>query len=504
MNEIIEDLNKIYINLNPDALSIEDASKILIFLSHSSENKEISTKIFNKISSTKEKWLNNDPIHEVILRLLAIISYSPDTIDGSTLGILAKRLIEIESEPGGPYILKNDQDLTLNVLIAQLFNLLGTPLINVDNYISSNEIHIRNQKIPKWMTVLPNKLTINKKFILESEFDIFCDVLGHIKINKNPDILSQNKINSKLDSATIRAINTLKKHGIYNNEISILCRKITEIDKYHEITQISSLFQHSFLNPTSINDEILNDLGVSNFFAWLAYSIFDNIIDHDGDEDLLPYANIIHRLSYDLYKTKTANQRVDEFFSRVDYANINEITNYRCDYSSKKINLSKIYTYRDTNLLYEKSIGHILGPCILLDQMDVEDSQKEYIEQALKHYLIARQLNDDLHDWSKDFSKGQINYVVAELLSELALPTGEYKTNELLIKMRKIFWQKMSVELTELAVEHIDESLELFEKSSLIKMNSIFIKQIIMPIKISALNGLKIIRDQKSFLESYM
>lgn len=55
-------------------------------------------------------------------------------------------------------------------------------------------------------------------------------------------------------------------------------------------------------------------------------------------------------------------------------------------------------------------------------------------------YCAARQLNDDIHDWEDDLSNGRITYVSSLLLRQAHIKPGEHLLQELMPKLRKIFW----------------------------------------------------------------
>lgn len=70
-------------------------------------------------------------------------------------------------------------------------------------------------------------------------------------------------------------------------------------------------------------------------------------------------------------------------------------------------------------MLAQRAMGHVIGPLLELRDSDKLHSQQLAIQRGLEQYLIARQLNDDIHDWKQDVSVGQITFVVAYLLKQL-------------------------------------------------------------------------------------
>jgi hypothetical protein len=62
------------------------------------------------------------------------------------------------------------------------------------------------------------------------------------------------------------------------------------------------------------------------------------------------------------------------------------------------------------------------------------------VHQAIVHYLTARQLNDDAHDWQIDLQNGHITYVVARILADERIKPGSYSLNTLLKRAEQRFW----------------------------------------------------------------
>jgi hypothetical protein len=86
-----------------------------------------------------------------------------------------------------------------------------------------------------------------------------------------------------------------------------------------------------------------------------------------------------------------------------------------------------------------------------------------------KHYLIARQLNDDAHDWEDDLKRGQVNAVAAALL--LQVPQNQHTNQEVL---RTIFWQKTMVYVSKDIYSHIKKARQSIAKVSIISKTDFF------------------------------
>lgn len=214
-----------------------------------------------------------------------------------------------------------------------------------------------------------------------------------------------------------------------------------------EITRFAYKFNQSLKNPLSRQDTFLDKLGAANLYGWSAYTIYDNFLDAEGNPLLLSAANTSLRLSYELflqaYPKQTFQTYIRETFAAIDNANTWELAYSQFNtYKKRTITIGPLPDYGNLWPLAERSIGHTIAPLAVLAKSGIEPNSPEFqaVYIALRHYLIAKQLDDDAHDWQEDFLHGRVTYVVAVLLSEMAVPQGTYTFNTLLPAMQKHFW----------------------------------------------------------------
>jgi hypothetical protein len=104
--------------------------------------------------------------------------------------------------------------------------------------------------------------------------------------------------------------------------------------------------------------------------------------------------------------------------------------------------------------------------------LPIENSYHEFetTKRFFKHFLIAKQLLDDQHDWYDDLTRGIVNPICEQILIVYKKPS----CNLLLDKneLQKIFWDSVFEETTLLIVNH----LNLAEKS-LLEINILHSKQ---------------------------
>jgi len=384
------------------------------------------------------------------------------------LAALLKYLITKEAKVGGPYIIYgNDKDYAINQKIYMLFAEKGKFLKGSYNFIS----------------------------------------------DKYPDITSLDLIKTKnqvQDTETTEAWDSILKSlpEIYKNNSSFtkLFYKIKANDLTGEISNLSKCFYKSLRKINKvIEEDTLSALGKANQYAWLAYSLYDNILDDNTDVEILPIANNLMRYSVTEYLSGGLSfPFINSYFDIVDQANIKE-ANYRNQFSINSqhgiIHIKKILSAKQLHpLLHERSIIHIIGPlCIAHNQRkEVVDS----VYQALSHYCLAKQLNDDIHDWIEDFSSGRPTYVISKLLNASSMKVGSYKIHKVIDLLKDSYWKGGLVELCDEVISAVDISISLLE-DSILEKNSMFVKHYIQPLKDSAIAAKNSHKFNVKFLENY-
>lgn len=232
-----------------------------------------------------------------------------------------------------------------------------------------------------------------------------------------------------------------------HSTLTHLLRKLADSSNGLEIMDFAASCNQSLKNPLKGAEPFLYKLGAANLYGWAAYTIYDDFLDDEGKPLLLPAANTALRLSYehflDAVPQKSFQAQVRKLFELIDNANTWELTYCRFNvYKKRLITTATLPDYKDLSPLADRSVGHALGPLSVLAKSGVRPDSTDFnaIYTALRHYLIAKQLNDDAHDWQEDFLHGHISYVVTAILSELAIPQGTYKFHNLLPTMQKHFW----------------------------------------------------------------
>lgn len=295
-------------------------------------------------------------------------------------------------------------------------------------------------------------------------------------------------------------------------------------DKDKQIVLMPFFFKASLgKNGEDVADNLLVQLGTINLYGWIAYGIYDDFLDEEGDPKLLSVANLCLRESTTIFNSILPPKSKFHLFLQqvvdtIDAANTWEVTHCRVNPKNlltKNLKSLKIPDYNNYSKLAERSLGHALGPIAILFSLGYKASSLEVknLMKFFKHYLIARQLNDDAHDWEKDLKMGHINAVGAEILKNLktekpriAQAQGGKLKNKRAKKdfylLQEIFWYEVVVNICDEVLKHAQKARDHIKKVSVVNNVAIF-EKILVPIEKSALKALKEREETLRFIKSY-
>jgi hypothetical protein len=75
-----------------------------------------------------------------------------------------------------------------------------------------------------------------------------------------------------------------------------------------------------------------------------------------------------------------------------------------------------------------------------------------------RHYLIARQLSDDAHDWQDDLGRGHVNSVAVRILGYHGKLPGTIDLAKQADELRLIMWERVIDEVCDLAYRHLEHA----------------------------------------------
>lgn len=269
-----------------------------------------------------------------------------------------------------------------------------------------------------------------------------------------------------------------------------------------EIVLMPYLFSQSLPSPVQLRDEVFIQLGLANLYGWLAYTIYDDFLDDEGRAEQLSVANVALRLSLESFRKAVPShgfqRKVQSVFDTIDAANAWEVTSCRYRVAEGVISITKVPDYEDHMRLAERSLGHMLTPLAIAEAAG--DVSVEALQTAFKHYLIAKQICDDMHDWQDDLRAGHVSLVVATMLQQLRLPPGPYHVSSLLPQLEKQFWNISLPRLCEVVLGHTAQARQSLPEQ--LKADSI-LNQLLNKIDASMHHTSTQQRQAKHFLEAY-
>lgn len=244
---------------------------------------------------------------------------------------------------------------------------------------------------------------------------------------------------------------------------------------YKEIVLLPYFFARSLKQPPRVPRQLYVQLGQANMLGWMAYTIYDSFLDDAGQPVRLSAANVCMRDSILLFQQALPKHQAFQYhvrftFNMIDAANTWEVLHCRWARKGRLLQVGALPSYGTLRRLAERSWGHTLTPLAILmaAHLSLDDPAVMQAQKALKHYLIARQLNDDMHDWEEDVQAGHISYVVTVIMRELALAPGPQAVSALLPRMRHQFWHhSLEIVCTEVR-RHIKLSRIAWQRSGLL------------------------------------
>jgi hypothetical protein len=122
-----------------------------------------------------------------------------------------------------------------------------------------------------------------------------------------------------------------------------------------------------------------------------------------------------------------------------------------------------------------------------------------------RHYLIARQLHDDAHDWAEDLLRGRVNSVGALVIKNFRDKYPQHAhvaIADTLPLLREFFWEEVIDVVARLIDDHIDAARRAREKSDLIGGTN-FMEETLAALKSGAKKALSERNDALLFLAHY-
>ncbi|HKR81415.1 MAG TPA: hypothetical protein VJR27_00235 [Candidatus Saccharimonadales bacterium] len=360
--------------------------------------------------------------------LASLGAYDQTTVPKALLAHAIRYLVDHEIVIGGPY--KNHDgtvDLATNIAITRFVRFVAQPLPKLDAYIQ----RAAQEPLPDPAAgyTLPALMALKQ-------------VRGKVA---NPRIPARAK-----SSAAYRTIaaDIQKMPPLLAQNLQRIFAKIQRADVGNEIGALAARLAPALVSASKITPKTLRSLDMANTYGWMAYTIYDDFLDDEGEPAMLPAANVALRKSVASFqaalpKDATFQTFAADLFHTIDAANAWEIANCRFTISNGTINIAALPDYEDLRFLYQRSITHSLPVTGVLAAAKTPAKASQAIYEAFQQYLLIRQLSDDLRDWQDDLRAGHISYVVVRLLQAGKVPSGSAQLDALTQQLERVFWQNV-------------------------------------------------------------
>lgn len=429
--------------------------------------------------------------------IAAVVRYDAQVIDGKAQAIIARGLIECEQSPGGPYKTWvgnkttkewNDIDPVVNANIGTMLMLLGVYPRGLEEYFD-RLIQTNALVSPYYLSDISTIYFLSKWYkgshraALESRIryhigrttsvlDLAMLVTAAYSLG-TPDIINQQHLRRLLNSeqqgiwpaqglyyeppqgghqryAGSSALTTafvLEALCISNNQVADQTKLVKQpID-------ITNITVRATGKPLS--SETIALLRKADQAGWVAYTIYDDFWDNEGDPLLLGKANQGARKSIRCFRRAVPGRKfarlVEATFVTMDNANTWEVAMAR--------DRQQLPDYGDLRQLALRSWGWLLAPTAVMVAQghSVNGRAVLQLREFLKHYIIARQLFDDAHDWQEDLAASRVTYVVACMLKKVQSTDSDV--------LRVHFWSQTMPEIEELIGSHLVQARKLLLSS---------------------------------------
>jgi len=238
-----------------------------------------------------------------------------------------------------------------------------------------------------------------------------------------------------------------------------------------------------------IKSEIIDDLGVANLLGWVAYSAYDDFYDGEGKPAELPSANLCLLELTSIFMKHGGHKKefvsvFGEIMISIEDANLWEMDNCRVALSERGFRLpDRFPSYADYSKLADRSMGHALGPIAIAFMLghSKRSLEMQRIIGMFRSYIIAKQLNDDAHDWEEDIRSGRLTPVVSMIL-KIWRKSNKGKTTINLSKdirvFQEIFWYQIIKTVCKDILYHAAKARECLASLDMVKNKDFFILMI--------------------------
>jgi hypothetical protein len=285
--------------------------------------------------------------------------------------------------------------------------------------------------------------------------------------------------------------------------------KIRQMDKDRQIVLLPRTF--SACVKDHVAPKLVRELSVANVFGWIAYTVYDNVLDDEGKPAMLPIANLSLREVTRIYSGLFAGDRqfqkiFQEIMDGLDGANTWEVSHARATVVKGQIQIgqSPLVDFGNYHMLAEKSLGHALGPIAIVYSLGhtAASGEVKHLLEFFKNFLIAKQLNDDAHDVFVDLAMGHLTVPSVLLLSQYAVQFKQKTVAVNSYRLQHWFWQHTIEDVTSDVNTYCRKARQALTKMTVLTSSEPFVG-LIRPLEKAAEQALTQRAQARQFLAAY-
>lgn len=450
------------------------------------------------------EWMQNTSLYD--LMVVSTVLHRHGHIGGAELAMIAQRLLKAESQVGGPYKDETDEvSVVANIAAAYFARTVGIALPQVDDFIRREANVAELNPIDAYMLTeaLPDVKQEASMPIVAAAFIIAARWRGG-RVGAAQSRLLMTELHGEIIKGVDAQLASLRQ-PLQDVSCEVF-QKVQRADKSREIALIPAFFGASL--KESADESLYAPLGQANIYSWMAYTVYDDFLDDEGEAKFLSVANMSMRQALLRYRSampgnKEFGELLTEVFDAMDEANAWEVEQCRFRVKGDKVIIGSLPRYGDRSQLAKRSSAHILGPLALVaQQWSLSSRQARLVRKGLEQYIIARQLNDDAHDWLDDMKVGQASFVVTHLLRQLRVRPGEYDLESLLVRMKQYFWRHSAARVCDITLHHVKAARSAFAMSGIANLSKDF-SSLLTKIERSTLQTHERQASEREFMDAY-
>jgi hypothetical protein len=516
-------------------------------------------------SQDTDKLFSTIDTHVLFHALASIYEYNPQLVSQQLIAQAVHFLVAHEVQPGGPYRNALDApgelpELATNITISRFIHHLGGPFEQLNSYIARNykahtksryysdawplALQLEHTKLPRTSDLpivstlfsessyLPAESRIGEQdpegswpvdfFYYHSSLSavrygsqalstalVLSRLLQNRRSSSNGAVPSKSYAHAAKTVIRLAEKYTDQLDPLIANSIKQTIIRVTSADRHNEITLLAiRLSEHLATNRVAAVPA-LHTLGMANVYNWVAYTIYDDILDEDSNTLPLPAANVSARMAVDLFCQAVPGEPfrtlAHDTFTSVDTANAWELTYARSSHTTSVVHIpQKLPDYGDLAILSDRSLSHSLPAlgALMVSGIDKQSTSFRRMQRVLRQYLIIRQLSDDLHDWQADLRNGQLSYVVTQLLQSAHVSPGTHRTSTLLRRLERTFWRQVLPAIGQDIIARAEQAEQLLRSCSGVQPGN-FVEQLITGIDCMIQETLTLHDQTNAFLHAY-